>query len=228
MFAGGDALAARLDADQFHLRLIEKTLEDAHGVGAAADAGIDPVRHAAVLREDLFSGLHADDRLEPGHHLRKGMRTADRADDVMGVVHGGDPVAEGLVHGILKGAGAIGDRHDRGAELLHPEDIGPLAGDILLAHVDGAGKAETGGHGGGGHAMLAGAGLGDHPFFAHPFDQQSLAHDVIGLVGAGVVEILAFDVDLGATQMTGQVFRIGQRRGPAGIVAHEIDILLPE
>jgi hypothetical protein len=87
------------------------------------------------------------------------------------------------------------DRHFRGAQLLHPEDVGPLALHIHLAHVDGAIETEPGRHGGRGHAVLAGAGFGDHPRLAHAFDQQPLPHDVVGLVGAGVVEVLAFDVN---------------------------------
>ena len=146
----------------------------------------------------------------------------------MGVVDIGYPIAEGLVDGVLQGAGAVLYRHHRGAHLFHPEDIGALPLDIDLAHINGAVKTEFGGHGGRGHAVLAGAGLGDHPFFAHPFDQQALAHDIVGLVGAGVVEVFAFDVDLGPAEMAGQIFGKGQRRGPAGVGGHELQVLLPE
>ena len=43
--------------------------------------------------------------------------------------------------------------------------VGLLAADVLLAHVDDALQAEHGAGGGGGHAVLAGAGLGDHARF---------------------------------------------------------------
>ena len=179
-------------------------------------------------REDLFARLLADDGLEPGHHLRKGVRSADRAHHVVGGVHVGNPVAERLVDGVLEGAAAGGHRDHGGAELFHPEDIGPLAVDIFLAHVDGAGKAELGGHGGAGHPVLARAGFGDHPRLAHAFDQQPLAHDVVGLVRPGVVEVLALDEDLRPAEMAAQVVGVGEGGGAAGIRAHEVEVLLPE
>ena len=59
-----------------------------------------------------------------------------------------------------------------------------------LALVDAALEAEHGAHGGGGHAVLAGAGLGDHAGLAHALDEQGLAERVVDLVRAGVVQIL--------------------------------------
>ena len=64
---------------------------------------------------------------------------------------------------------------DLGPQQLHAEDVGPLAADVFLAHVDHAIQAETGAGGGGGHAVLAGPGLGDHAALAHPQRQQGLA-----------------------------------------------------
>ena len=55
--------------------------------------------------------------------------------------------------------------------------------------------AEQGGDGGGGHAVLARAGLGDEPRLAHAPGQQGLAQGVVDLVGAGVGQVLALEVD---------------------------------
>ena len=225
--AAGDAFAAGLHPDQVH-RIAHESLKDAHGVGTAADAGVDPGRQFAVLLDDLPCRLLADDRLEPADHFGKGGGAAGRAEDVVGVVEIGDPVAEGLVDRVLQGAGAVLDRHHGGPHLLHPEDVRALPSDIHLAHVNRAGETEFGGHGGGGHAVLAGAGLGDHPFLAHSLHQQALAHDVIGLVGAGMVEVLALDVDLRPAEMAGEVCGVGQRGRPAGVIRHQGDIFLPE
>ena len=52
---------------------------------------------------------------------------------------------------------------------------------------------EQGGRGGGGHAVLAGAGLGDEAGLAHPLGEQRLAEHVVDLVRAGVVEVLALE-----------------------------------
>jgi hypothetical protein len=56
----------------------------------------------------------------------------------------------------------------------------------------------------GGHAVLAGAGLGDDPGLAHPLGQQDLAHAVVDLVRAGVVQLLALQIDLRAAEVLGQ------------------------
>ena len=56
---------------------------------------------------------------------------------------------------------------DLGAEQLHPEHVEGLAFGVHLAHVDHALQPEQGGRGGGGHPVLAGAGLGDDPPLAH-------------------------------------------------------------
>ncbi len=65
--------------------------------------------------------------------------------------------------------------------------------------------------------MLAGTGLGNHAGLAHAFDQQSLSHDVIGLVSPGMVEVLALDVDACSAEMVGQVLGKGQRGGAARV-----------
>jgi hypothetical protein len=49
--------------------------------------------------------------------------------------------------------------------------------------------------GGAGHAVLAGAGLGDDPRLAHVLGEQRLADGVVHLVRAGVVQVLALEED---------------------------------
>jgi hypothetical protein len=51
--------------------------------------------------------------------------------------------------------------------------------------------------------MLAGASLGNDPPLAHAHRQQHLAKGVVDLVGAGVVEIFPFEVDLRAAVVFG-------------------------
>ena len=74
-----------------------------------------------------------------------------------------------------------------GAQEFHAEDIGRLALDVGLAHIDDARQVEQRADRGGGDAVLAGAGLGDDPGLAHASGQQDLAHAIVDLVGAGVV-----------------------------------------
>ena len=116
---------------------------------------------------------------------------------------GAHPVAEGLVRGVAQGARAAAHRADLGAQQLHAEDVGPLPADVFLAHVDHAFQAEQCTGRGGGHAVLPGPGFGDHSPLAHPPRQQRLAERVVDLVRAGVVQVLAFQVDLGPAALLG-------------------------
>ena len=78
------------------------------------------------------------------------------------------------------------------------------------AHVDDALQAEQGAGRGRGHAVLAGAGLGDDAALAHAHGEQRLTEHVVDLVGAGVAEVLALEVDRGRRSA-----RSGGRRGRA-------------
>ncbi len=222
VLAAVEAVAGGLDADDLHAGIVEEGVEQADGVGAAADAGHQRVGQAAFLLQDLFAHFVADHRLEVADHGRVGVRAGGGADQVEGVVDVGHPVAQRLVHGVLEGAGAGGDRDHRGAEQAHAEDVGLLAIDVGGAHVDHALHAEAGGHGGGGHAVHAGAGLGDDALLAHTPGQQDLADAVVDLVRAGVVEVFALEEDLRAAAVLGQALGEVQRAGAADVVALEV------
>jgi hypothetical protein len=118
---------------------------------------------AALRVEDLCPRLAADDRLQLAHHRRVRMRAGHRADEVVGVADVGHPVAQRLVHGVLERARALVDGVHGRAEEAHAEDVERLPLDVLGAHVDLAAEAEQRGDGGGGDAVLSGAGLGDEP-----------------------------------------------------------------
>jgi hypothetical protein len=96
---------------------------------------------------------------------------------------------------------AGGDRHHGRAEQLHAVDVDLLPLDVGGAHVHHAFQAQPRGHGGRGHAVLAGAGLGDDALLAHARGQQRLADGVVDLVRAGVVEVLALEQDLRAADL---------------------------
>ena len=107
-------------------------------------------------------------------------------------------------------------------EQLHPGHVQGLAAAVLGAHVDDAFQAEQGGGGGAGHAVLAGAGLGDDAGLAHALGQQGLAQHVVDLVRAGVVEVFALEEDPHSPGVLGEALGLGQQRGPAGVVLVQV------
>ncbi len=145
------------------------------------------------------------------------MRTSDGADAVEGVGDVGDPVAQRVVHRILQGARARRDSAHVGTEHPHAQHVGLLPLDVDGAHVDHAGQAELGAQGRGGDAVHAGAGLGDDALLAHAARQHDLAEHIVHLMGAGVIELLALEVDLCAAAVRGQALGEIERRRPAHI-----------
>ena len=199
-------------------RIVEERVEQPHRVGAAADAGHRHVRQPALGFLHLLLGFFADHRLEVAHHHRIRMRAGDGADQIVGVLHIGDPVAHRLVHRVLQGGGARGHRLHLGPEQFHAEHVGLLPLDVGRAHVDGARQAEQRAHRRRRHAMLPGAGLGDDAGLAHAPGQQDLAHAVVRLVAAGVVQFIALEIDLRTRQVLGQPLGEPQRAGAADIM----------
>jgi hypothetical protein len=76
--------------------------------------------------------------------------------------------------------------------------------------------------GGGGDAVLARAGLGDHARLAHVLREQALAEHVVDLVRARVGEVLALESDLGAAEVCGHPLREEQRRRAPRIAREQI------
>ncbi len=70
--------------------------------------------------------------------------------------------------------------------------------------------------------MLARAGFGDDALLAHAHGHQDLAEAVVDLVGAGVVELVALEVNARAAEMGGQPLGEVQRAGPAGVMRVEV------
>src|SRR5690606_31337112 len=109
-----------------------------------------------------------------------------------------------------------------GAEQLHPGHVERLALAVDGAHVDDALQAEQRGGGGGGHAVLAGAGLGDDALLAQPLGQQRLAQHVVDLVGAGVGEVLALEQHARAAGLLAEARHVGERGRPPRVRAQQV------
>ena len=70
--------------------------------------------------------------------------------------------------------------------------------------------------------MLTGAGFGDDARLAHAHRQQDLAEAIVDLVRAGVIELVALEVDFRAAEMLGQALGEIERRGAAHIMGPEL------
>ena len=106
-------------------------------------------------------------------------------------------------------------------EQAHAVYVELLAAHVLLAHVHDAFHSEEGADGCSGYAMLPCTGFGDDAMLAHAARQQPLAKTVVDLVGAGVQQILAFEVNLCPAQLAGQPRCQVQRGGTPGIVPQQ-------
>jgi len=69
--------------------------------------------------------------------------------------------------------------------------------------------------------VLARAGLGDDALLAHLLGEERLAHGVVDLVRAGVVEILALEVDVAGAVVLGEALGEVQRVSAADVVLED-------
>ena len=160
-----------------------------------ADAGHDRRRQPRLLGEDLRFDFLPDDALKVAHHGRIRMRAEHAAQQIVCGAHIRHPVAHGFVDGVLERPRARTHAAHLGAQQAHAVDIQLLPAHVFLAHVDHAFHPEKGAHGGGGHAVLPGAGFRDNPALAHAPRQQPLAEAVVDLVRSGMQQIFAFEIN---------------------------------
>jgi hypothetical protein len=130
----------------------------------------------------------------------------------------GDPVAQRLVHGVFERAAPEVTGLTLAPSSFMRNTFGLLPLDVGRAHVDFARQTVLRADGRDGDAVLAGAGLGDDARLAHAAGEQDLAEAVVDLVRAGVVELVALEVDLRAAEFLGQPFSEIERRWATGIM----------
>ena len=150
------------------------------------------------------------------------MRAEHAAEQVMRAADVGDPVAHGFVDGVLQGARAgLHAAHFR-AQQPHAKDVEFLAAHVFRAHVHDAIESEQRADGGGGDAVLAGAGFGDDAALAHALGKQRLADAVVDFVRAGVEQVFALQVNARAAEFFGQATGKEERRGPSGVLLEQV------
>ena len=104
--------ATSLDADEADALVGDEVVERADSVAPTTDTRDDCVRQPTDLRMQLLLDLLPDNALEVAHDRGEGVRPNGGADEVVCDRQVGDPVAHGLVHGVLQGLRTRGDRDD--------------------------------------------------------------------------------------------------------------------
>ena len=199
---------------------VDEPGEQPDRVRAAADAGDHHVGVATGDRPALLARLVADHPVELAHHPWIRVRAHHRPEAVVRVADRRHPIAQCLVDGVLQRARTAVHGFDVGAQQPHPEHVERLAVDVDGAHVDLALETHQRRRRGGGHAVLAGTGLGDQPGLAHPLGEQRLAEHVVDLVRTGVVEVLTLEQHANA-ELLAQPEALGEHRGAPGVVAQD-------
>ena len=186
--------ACCLDSDEADV-VVEEGGEHADRVRPAADARDDGFRKRALRLEQLRARLAPDHGLQLADELRVGSWADARADHVVGRLDVRDPVADRCARRLLERPRARLDRLHGGAEETHPLDVRRLPAHVLGAHVHHALEPEPRAGGRGRDAVLAGPRLGDDPALPEPPGEDDLSERVVDLVRAGVVQVLALEVD---------------------------------
>src|SRR6185503_4733444 len=145
--------------------------------------------------EQLRTRLAPDHGLQLADELRVGSWADARADHVMGRLDVRDPVADRCARRLLERPRPRLDRLHGGTQETHPLDVRRLPAHVLGAHVHHALEPEPRAGGRGRDAVLTGPGLGDDPALPEPPGEDDLTERVVDLVRAGVVQVLALEVD---------------------------------
>ena len=66
--------------------------------------------------------------------------------------------------------------------------------------------------------MLARASFGDDPLFSQPLGQKGLSQAIVQLVRPGMEEVLSLEKNPGSAALLREIFRLGERSGPARVI----------
>ena len=101
MFAKLRAAPTGFDANQLDAFVADKRVEQADGIAAPADAGVQRIRQAALSLKNLGARLNADHTMKVADHDWIRMCTQRGTEEVISIVDVGHPVAHGFADGVL-------------------------------------------------------------------------------------------------------------------------------
>ena len=217
MIAGIRTASARFNSRQADALVVDERIEHAGRIRTTPDTGHNLVGQAANRLLALLSRFAADDRLKITDHHRKRMGPHDGAENVVCRLNRGHPITHGLVDRVAQSARSARDGPHLRPQRLHVEYVQPLPPDVFFAHVHDAVQSEPCTSGCRCHSVLARTRLGDDSFLAHAQCEQGLSDRVIDLVSAGVIQVLALQIDPGSTAFFRHTFSEVQRARPPRI-----------
>src|SRR5206468_804954 len=219
VFSAANAFATSFNSDHSNMSIVQKRMEQANGVAAAADTGDEQIWQTTFAFENLMARLNANDALKIADHHGVRVGAENRAQYIMSGAHVRDPVAHRFVDRFLERGLPSCDRNNFRAEKFHARDVERLAFHIDPAHVNHALAPEASGDGGSSNAMLAGTCLGDDAALAHSLRQQNLSEGIVDFVRAGVEQVFALQINFRARELVGIAFSEIERRRSAGVIA---------
>src|SRR6266404_1976330 len=136
VFSAANAFATSFNSDHSNMSIVQKRMEQANGVAAAADTGDEQIRQTTFAFENLMARLNANDSLKIADHHGVRMGAENRAQYIMSGAHVRDPVAHRFVDRFLERGLPSCDRNNFRAEKFHARDVERLAFHIDPAHVN--------------------------------------------------------------------------------------------
>src|SRR5690606_1595624 len=127
---------------------------------------------------------------------------------VVGILEACCPVAQSLVDCVLQSACTSFDGYNFGAIEFHRKNVGTLAADVHLAHVNSAGQSQLGADSGSCHTVLTGAGFRNYACLAKFFCEQGLAQGIVNLVRSRRRKPLELYVNVSPAQLPAGILRI--------------------
>jgi len=197
-------------------------IENAYSVGASPYTCDNFIGQFSFCFVELLSGFPANDALNIAYHHRVRMRSGNSAYDIEGISCMCNPVANGVIHGILEGARSALYSMNLCSEQFHSEDVGLLTGNVNCSHIDHGLQSQQSAGGSGSHTVLSGAGFGHNALFAHFARQQRLPQRVVDFMRAGVVQVFTLEINFCAAQMFGEPPGVGQWRLAAHVGFQEV------
>src|SRR5207247_7156515 len=131
LFSAANAFATSVNTDHSNMSVVQKRMEQANGVAAAADTGDEQIWQTTFAFENLMARLNANDALKIADHHGVRVGAENRAQYIMSGAHVRDPVAQRFVDRFLERGLPSCHRHNYRAEKSNSRDVGRLA-----VHID--------------------------------------------------------------------------------------------